>query len=249
MAVVDVEPRPATNIRPLDVEARPPRSTTKGWLSGRLVSVPLRLGAKEMRRRIWHMTPGLLPMLLWPIPHSDPTSPTLLLISTGIAALAAGKIVLQYRRISRDTSDTSFGCVAGYFGAVLGSLLMFRSAPEISFAVLAILAFGDGSATLGGKVLRGPPLPWNPEKTWNGLLSFVIAAVPMATLLFWRETHNSEALSAGVSFRTALFCCGTAAVAAAFAESLRSKVNDNIRVGLIAVAVLAVMKTWLIGWD
>ena len=32
------------------------------------------------------------------------------------------------------------------------------------------MAFGDGFATLAGTTVGGPRLPWNPEKTWSGLV-------------------------------------------------------------------------------
>ncbi|MFQ5730714.1 MAG: hypothetical protein ACE5KM_02045, partial [Planctomycetaceae bacterium] len=105
------------------------------------------LGTKELRRRVWHMVPGFLPMLLWPIPHADPLSPTLRWVIVGIVMALAVRIFVQYRRIARSEDTYRLTCVAGYAGCVIGSVLLFPSALEISFAVLAILAFGDGSAT------------------------------------------------------------------------------------------------------
>lgn len=249
MPVLDVEHRSIIKRGSLELPAVAVRSTVPRWLRGLVGPLVSRLGWREWRRRIWHMSPGLLPLLLWPIPHADPISPEVLVIVSGIAAVAAGRIVLQYRHISRRSDDSWESCVPGYLGSVMGALLLFRSAPEIAFAALAILAFGDGSATLGGKVFRGPALPWNPQKTWSGLLSFLVVAAPLASLIFWRETHNLKALSPGVSFGTAFLCCGAAVLLAALVESLRSRLNDNIRVGITAVVMLAVMKSCLIGWD
>jgi dolichol kinase len=38
------------------------------------------------------------------------------------------------------------------------------------FAAVALLGVGDGLASIAGQLLRGPRLPWNPRKTWAGLL-------------------------------------------------------------------------------
>src|ERR1700736_2834528 len=33
-----------------------------------------RLGPAEIRRRLWHMLPGVLPVLFWLLPHTHPLS-------------------------------------------------------------------------------------------------------------------------------------------------------------------------------
>jgi len=38
------------------------------------------------------------------------------------------------------------------------------------FAAIALLGVGDGFASLAGQLLPRRPLPWNPRKTWAGLL-------------------------------------------------------------------------------
>ncbi len=126
-----------------------------------------RLGQNELRRRFWHMSPGLLPILLWLIPHADPMSPTLRLIIVLVAIGCGLAIFVKYRRIQRPEDYGRLTSVMGYAGSVLATVMLFPSALEIGLAVLAILAFGDGAATLGGRLLRGPRLPWNSDKTWS----------------------------------------------------------------------------------
>jgi dolichol kinase len=126
-------------------------------------------------------------------------------------------------------------------------LLLFPAHAELGLTVLAVLAFGDGSATLGGLLFDSRPLPWNRDKTWSGTLCFLLAAIPMASLIYWGESHNAEALEPGVSFATALFCGGSAAFVAAIAESLRSRINDNVRVGLAASVAVAATHALAVG--
>jgi len=57
---------------------------------------------------------------------------------------------------------------------VLAMILCFPSRPEIVAAAWAILAAGDGFATLVGSHLRTAPLPWNREKSIGGLIAFIV---------------------------------------------------------------------------
>jgi len=208
-----------------------------------------RMGPTELRRRIWHISPGLLPFLLWPIPHADPISPTLRGIIVLTCAIIAGLIYLRFHRVARQSvaSDRA-GAVLGYSGSVLLTLLLFPANAELGLTVLAILAFGDGSATLGGMLLAGPKLPWNRSKTWTGTLCFLACGVPMATVVFWGETYfNAESQGSPVPFFSALLCGGTAVVLAAIAESVPSRINDNIRVGVTAAVSLVVMHFLVVG--
>jgi len=225
-----------------------PRGRPRSRLSSVLAKAAARLGPAELRRRFWHMLPGFLPFLLWPVPHADPISPTLRAIIFAILAGFALAIVVQYRRIARRADNGRISCVMGYCGSIFAAIVLFPSAAEIGLTVLAILAFGDGSATLGGKLFAGRTLPWNREKTWSGLLSFIFVGAPMAAVIYWGESHNLEAVDPGVSFTTAFLCCSVAVLLSAVAESLRSRVNDNVRVGLVATAALAVMHGVCVGW-
>ena len=47
---------------------------------------------------------------------------------------------------------------------------------------------------------------------------------------------------------SAFICGAAAAVAAAIAESLPVKLNDNIRVGATAAVTVALMHGWIVGW-
>lgn len=246
MSVVDAKSSVAEDIAPLDAGLTGVAVPTR--LRTGLAAVKHRLGRTELRRRLWHMLPGVLPVFLWPVPHADPLSMTLRLIILGIIIGLGIAIFVHYRKIQRDADNGRFTAVIGYAASVIVTFLIFPSAIEIGFAVLAILAFGDGMATFCGKLLRGPALPWNREKTWSGFVAFLLFGAPLAALMYWQETHNLEALTPGVTYSTALLCCGVATFIAAVAESIPSRINDNIRVGVTAILAMAISQTLFVGW-
>jgi phytol kinase len=201
-----------------------------------------RLSATEVRRRLWHMTPGLLPLALWLIPHRDPWGPILcgamLAIVVGIALL----MIREFGKIARKSTEQGMGPVLSYALVTLGTLLLLPGKAEIGFATLGILAFGDGSATLAGLTIRGPALPWNQKKTWSGLLAFVLFGGLWSAVLYWGEARPAIPFVTCYSF--GLGC----AIAAALVESFPGKTNDNLRVGVTATIVGCIMQTVLVGW-
>lgn len=196
---------------------------------------------RELKRRFWHMSPGVLAFGLLVVPHADPISPTLQLIILTCCLTIGIRILLGFRQIQRRGEGAGLGAVGGYSLSVLATIFLFPRHLELGLAVLAILAFGDGSATLFGSIFRGPRLPWNSGKSWIGLLGFIVMGSLMAAWIYWGETHNFEASDPPVSFGTALLLTAPAVVAAAIAESIRSRINDNIRVGVVAAVALVLL--------
>jgi len=207
--------------------------TASEWFTGSLTS-------REVRRRFWHMSPGLLPLILQVVPHADPVSPTLRWIFLGVAVGLGLRILWGFRQIQRTNESGGMAAVAGYALSVIMMMLMFPQHLELAFALLAILAFGDGSATLFGLLIRGPRLPWNKEKSWSGLAAFICVGSLMAGWIYWGESRNIEGIDVRVSFQTALLLVTPAVVVAAFCESIDSRINDNIRVGIIGAIMLAI---------
>jgi dolichol kinase len=196
------------------------------------------------------MSPGVLPLLLWLFPHRDPISPTLRAIMIVVAVGVGVGIFVGYRRIQRrGESGQRLAAVAGYAASVLLTLIAFPEHAELGLTVLAILAFGDGSATLGGLLIGGRKLPWNRDKTVAGLACFVLVGGGLASLVYWGETAlNPEANEPIATVTAALFCGGLAALLAGLIESIPSRINDNIRVGVVAAATLAITHDVVIGW-
>lgn len=99
---------------------------------------------------------------------------------------------------------------------VAGLLFLF-SATDFSFAmgITAILAFGDGFATLVG-ISGTRPLPFNKKKTWDGLGAFVLAGV--ASSMFFLGLQNAVIFS----------------LLLAIVESVDLKIDDNILIPFAA---------------
>lgn len=125
--------------------------------------------------------------------------------------------------------------------AVFGVVLLFLSRPELAAAAWGILAAGDGAASLVGRRATRA-LPWNPGKTWAGLFAFVVAgtAAGGALLRFVAAGTPAAAWPPVAAYGTA----GAAAVTAAFAESWRSRVDDNLRIVAVAAGVLVLAPAW-----
>jgi uncharacterized protein (TIGR00297 family) len=109
-------------------------------------------------------------------------------------------------------------------------------------AAWAVLAAGDAAASVCGRRVPKPALPWNPKKSWVGMLAFLLAGVPTAALLLW-WCPVPEFLTSGGSpewpYVWTLAALG--AVCGAILESLDGPFDDNLRVGLgVGLAV------WLI---
>ena len=187
-----------------------------------------RMSAAECKRRLLHILPGFLPTVLWWIPHRDPLSwdcrAWLGLVICGIGVATAAK----YQRIARRGETSNPACILGYTVPVFLLLLVIPAHAQIGMATLAIIAMGDGFATVGGLLLPGPKLPWNSQKSWSGLLCFVVFAAPWSAVIYWGESRPA------VSFPLALFVGGAATLLAAVCESLKSRIDDNIRVGVAA---------------
>ena len=207
-------------------------ATTDGWFSGSL-------SLQEIRRRFWHMAPGLLAFILHVWPHEDPISTNMRWIFLGFCAFIGLKIIMSFRSVRRQDEKNITWAVAGYALSVLATVLMFPQHLEIGVAVLAILAFGDGSATLFGLLIRGPKLPWNKAKSWSGFLAFVVVGLLMASWIYWGETHNPEGVDPAVTFARAVMIVFPAVLVSAIVESIDSRINDNVRVGIAASLTMA----------
>ena len=175
----------------------------------------------ELLRKLVHIAFGFAALLLrWLTPAQA--------AAFAIAAYLHNRFVLPLylgRRIARGPAGTDRG-ILYYPIAVLALIAVFRHDLAIAAAIWAILAFGDGMATVSGSLVRGPVLPWHRSKTWSGLAAFVVFGGvgawlvgsfvgPPPTLLPW----------VAIACTTALVC--------AIAESLELGVNDNVIVPLV----------------
>jgi len=119
--------------------------------------------------------------------------------------------------------------------AVGALAVLFGSRMEIVAAAWAILAFGDGFATIAGRSLGGPRLPWNRDKTLTGLMAFIGVGGLSSTLMALWVINDAQP---GRIPPILMFTCYGAATVAALIESLPTGINDNISVPLMAGAFL-----------
>jgi dolichol kinase len=197
------------------------------------------LDSREVARKLWHMTPGVLIMglpLVRDLPLVAHHLAALIVIFTAILAMLS---LVHAKRFMRPRERDWSVSVWAFAATAIVPLIAFPGHVELALTALVILAFGDGAAALGGLALRGPTLPWNENKTIAGTLSFIICAAPCATWIYWGISNPR------VPFEIALISGVAAASVAAVAESVRSSVNDNIRVGVAATSMLLLL-CWMI---
>ena len=142
-----------------------------------------------------------------------------------------GNWLLLHKIVGTSVSRHERGFDAGivlYPLVVLLLLVVFRN--HIAYAGIgwAILAFGDGMATLIGRAVRIAPLPWNRDKSWGGMLACGLAGFGGGALVGWWLGETS------------VIAIAIAALAAAIAESLPLHVDDNITVPFAAAAALVI---------
>ena len=206
-----------------------------------MLRAQVRLSHEELRRRILHISPGLFPFFFHFVPQQDPLEAwslwvvTLFCIAAAIGALSYAR---AFRRQAHDDWTTS---VVSYVLIAPVLLWLFPGRSEIAAATIPIIAFGDGCATLTGMLAGRSQLPWNPEKSWAGSAAFVCGAAPFAVFAFWLQAHPA------ISLAMAFNCVAPAVVLAAITESLPSRSNDNLRIGVVAALTILALHTLYIG--
>jgi uncharacterized protein (TIGR00297 family) len=166
-------------------------------------------------------------------------------LACAAAAFAFNLFVMP--RIARGTfrdEEKTRGYSTGmlsYCVSVFVLVLLFPA--HIVAGAWAVMAFGDGFASLIGKHFGRARLGWNPSKSWAGFIAFIIAGsigafVFQTLILYWLDDYFTI-------FNAWRFYCGglavisaITAVTAATIESLDMKLNDNISVPLVSGVVL-----------
>jgi len=187
----------------------------------------------EIRRQLVHIAVGAFAFLLRDLTWWQ-------------AAMAATAAVLHNALILPRVAPALFRAgepplrsgIVIYPLAVLGLILAFPDQLEVAAAAWAILAAGDGAATLAGTLIPTRPLPWNPHKSWSGLIGFVVVGAAAGILLF-RWTLG-EASPPGWWTAT---MPAVAALVAGLVESAPIRLDDNISVPASAALVLWSLST------
>lgn len=212
-------------------------------------ATPVVLDRQEWSRKLWHMSAGLVSLIAPLIPFLKPevrlwSDDQMRAVIVAVTALWLASSLFFFPKFVRP-GERHFGTkVVCYVLTVIGPLLAFPQHLQFGFTVLAILAAGDGAASLIGMAAQGPRLPWNSEKTFAGTIGFVLCSTPAAALVFWISSMHSPSV---VSWEAAFVLSCLASLAAAIAESWRSPINDNLRVGVVAGLTLMLGRWFLIG--
>lgn len=161
--------------------------------------------------------------------------------AAGVAIAAIVFNLLLLPRLSRnvfrpgDLERVSQSGIVIYPIAVLGLILLFPTRPEIAAASWAILAAGDGLATLVGAHVRSPKLPWNRDKSVAGLIAGAVGAAAAGVFLAcWTSLGMATPPPAWFIYAAPV----AAAIAAAFVETVPIRLNDNISVPFTAAFVM-----------
>jgi uncharacterized protein (TIGR00297 family) len=191
----------------------------------------------ELKRKLVHVGVGAFALLLryltWP----------------EAAVMAAAALLFNWQVLPRlggralwRESDHGAGYPIGillYPLSVLALVLAFREELWMVAAVWALLAVGDGMATIVGQEVGGPRLPWNPRKGWAGSAAFVlVGGVAAALLSVW--TLEMPLRAAGSLWILTIILPVT--LLCALVESVPTTLDDNLTVPLtggIAIALLA----------
>jgi len=154
--------------------------------------------------------------------------------AAGLAAAALAFNLFAMPRIGRgiyrDPGAARDRGIVSYAAAVLLLILLFRHDLAIAGAVWGMLALGDPAAAIAGRGIGGPALPWNPQKTWSGLLAnlAVSAAAGIGLFAFLSPSGAAGSVPAVLA----------GAAAFALAESLSTGIEDNLVAPLAGALVL-----------
>jgi uncharacterized protein (TIGR00297 family) len=186
----------------------------------------------ERSRKIVHMAVGggalALRYLLWW--QAAIAAAAALAFNLFVLPRVAGQL---YRHGERPQSTRS-GIVL-YPASVLLLILVFHERLDIAATAWAILAAGDGMATLVGRRIGRGGLPWNSEKSVAGTVAFFCSAsVAGIFVAWWCRPNVAPQPDLWFSIAAPL----VAALVAALVETIPIELDDNISVPVSAAAVL-----------
>ncbi|MCL5005084.1 MAG: DUF92 domain-containing protein [Acidobacteria bacterium] len=171
----------------------------------------------------------LLPFLTW----GEAAGAALLALCFNLLVLPRLGVDLQKRSAGEvaEAGATPWTGILAYPISVLALILLFGRCMEVVAAAWAIMALGDGLASVVGVSWRGPAVPWNRSKTWSGFLAFIVAgSLGSFVLARWVAPSLPE-------LKTLILCIATAIVGAVV-ETIPIALDDNFSVPLICGAFM-----------
>ena len=137
----------------------------------------------EDGRQLVHVAVGTLALLLRYLTGCEATVLAGAALAFNVYALPriGGRLVSTRPRHGSD----SFPASRSIRLSILLLLLAFPDRRDIVAAAWGVLAFGDGMATLAGRHIRSPRIPWNREKSVAGTAAFILFGSAAASFLCW----------------------------------------------------------------
>lgn len=137
------------------------------------------------------------------------------------------------RQIFRQSEKNPFWSGPFYYSfSILVLILIFFRHLHIVAAAWAVMALGDGTASVGGRLSQRYPIPWNPRKSIVGSVTFIVfGTVGAVCLLQWTLRASPELQ---FSLAQLISICLGVTICCALVESLPWKLDDNLTVPLAA---------------
>lgn len=180
------------------------------------------LGSHD-RRAITHILAGIGAFLLFHLERREA-------IALAIVAVLVNRFVLYRhgiaRRLFRDGNPWRDGIVLYPVMILLAiAILPYPAAPS---CVWAVLAGGDGAASLIGRRFGKKKWPWSVRRSPIGTAAFVIGGTVLS---------YAALVYGGIPPRHALLVGGAATLAAAAVEAAPLAIDDNVSIVVVAGAV------------
>ena len=203
----------------------------------------LGLFPKEDRRKLVHLSMTTFALLLrWLEPWQA--------VAFAGAAIFLNWVLLPLlgvdRHLGRDGEHYVSGVKLYPVGVLIAVLLFPMPAAAAGWAALGV---GDFVSNVLGRRLGRKKLPWNPVKSWAGLVAFIVFGLPASAFLLWFTWDNWTSLGgdpgAHAPFGSAGRIWMTAAASVSIAAVLETipipRLNDNL-----SVPVGAALVAWLV---
>ncbi len=187
----------------------------------------------EDTRQVVHIAMGALALLLRYIAWWEAAILAGVAIAFNLYALPR----LAGRRLIRpvESGRRYYSGITLYPVAVLLLIFALPDRRDIVAGAWGVLAAGDGMATLVGRRVRSPRVPWNPEKSVAGSVAFVVFGGMAAAFLCW---WCRPAVTPPPYIWFSIGAPVVAAIVAAAVETIPMKLDDNLTVAAAAGATL-----------
>lgn len=80
--------------------------------------------------------------------------------------------------MSRSGQSSELAIGPCHYGVMMTLATLFFWKQPVAIYVIMIISFGDGFAAVVGRIQKGNVrLGWNPDKSWFGLIAFVVSSI------------------------------------------------------------------------